>query len=356
MQQKTKIGFAIFLGVQIIGVNLLSYIPESVEQFYSNGIYSYISKLLRYVLGWLPFSFGDMAYALAIIVSVRWLIKNRQRIYKDTKHWLVDILATLSLVYLAFHVLWGFNYYRLPLNEALGVKAKYTTEELVAFTEKLITKSNEIHNKITANTDSLKVDIPYSKKEIYRMVPKGYEAISVAHPEFEYHPKSLKTSLFSIPLTYMGFSGYLNPFTNEAHVDGLIPVYKFPTTASHEAAHQIGYAAENEANFIGALASINNPDSYFQYSGYTFALRYCLAEVYKRDKTQYDDFLKQINKGILKNYREVQDFWQAYRNPLEPVFEKTFDTFLKANHQTEGTKTYSYVVALLVNYYQVHTL
>ena len=51
----------------------------------------------------------------------------------------------------------------------------------------------------------------------------------------------------------MGFSGYLNPFTNEAQVDILIPKYQLPTTASHEVAHQLGYAAENEANFIGIL-------------------------------------------------------------------------------------------------------
>ena len=188
------------------------------------------------------------------------------------------------------------------------------------------------------------------------MVPDGYEVLSKSYPEFAYHPKSLKTSLYNTPLTYMGFSGYLNPFTNEAHVDRLIPIYKFPTTACHEAAHQIGYAAENEANFIGAITSINNPDYYFKYSGYTFALRYCLAELFKRNKDTYDVLLKSINTGIIKNYKEVQEFWMSYRNPLEPVFEKTFDTFLKANNQSKGLESYSYVVALLVNYYQEHPL
>ena len=97
----------------------------------------------------------------------------------------------------------------------------------------------------------------------------------------------------------MGFSGYLNPITNEAQVDGLIPEFKFPTTASHEAAHQIGYAAENEANFIGFLAASHHPDTYFRYSGYAFGLRHCLAELYRREPEMYSDLISTLN--YLKN-------------------------------------------------------
>ena len=356
MQKNTKIGFVIFLGIQILIVNILKAFPEFVEHYYSNGIYVYISKLLRYTFGWLPFSFGDIAYTFGIIFIVKWFVTNRHRIYRDTINWLVDIIAVVSMIYLAFHMFWGFNYYRQPLNTSLGLKADYSTEELISITKQLIQKSNEIHNSLTNGGDSVKVELPYSKKDIFDMVPDGYQALSRLYPELAYHPKSLKTSLYSTPLTYMGFSGYLNPFTIEAHVDRLIPIYKFPTTACHEAAHQIGFAAENEANFIGAIASINNPDDYFKYSGYTFALRYCLVELFKRNKDTYDVLLKSVNTGIIKNYKEVQEFWMSYTNPLEPVFEKTFDTFLKANNQSDGTKSYSYVVALLVNYYQEHPL
>ena len=119
----------------------------------------------------------------------------------------------------------------------------------------------------------------------------------------------------------MGFSGYLNPFTNEAQVDGLIPTYKFPTTSCHEVAHQLGYAAENEANFIGSLATIHNKDDYFKYAGYTFALRYCLAELFRRDSEIYYSILPRVNYGIIRNYQEVQTFWMDYENPLEPLFD-----------------------------------
>ncbi|SHH36056.1 DUF3810 domain-containing protein [Winogradskyella jejuensis] len=347
----TKRGaFLIFLIIQIIGINLLKLFPEFVESYYSNGLYVFLSKLMRYCFGWIPFSVGDVFYTIAVIYLLRWLYKNYKRIYKDSLNWFLDVVTVISIAYFAFHLLWAFNYYRLPLHKSLGIKAEYSTEELVSFTKRLIEKSNTIHLQLSKN-DSLKVDLPYTKKEVFDKVKNGYEILSESYPHLSYNPKSLKKSVYSLPLTYMGFSGYLNPFTNEAQVDGLIPIYKFPTTSCHEVAHQLGYAAENEANFIGALAAVNNEDQYFKYSGYTFALRYCLAEVYKRDKDKYNSLLETINRGILKNYKEAQDFWKSYQNPIEPFFEKTFDTFLKANNQSQGMKSYSYVVALLVNYY-----
>jgi len=340
----------LFLGVQILIITILKYYPEFVEQFYSKGLYIIIAKLMRYSFRWLPFSVGDVFYFLSLIYIIRWLINNRKRIINDTKAWLLDVLSTLSIIYFSFHMLWAYNYYRLPLNKTLDITSEYTTEKLIGFTERLIYASNTIHNQLTTN-DTLGVTIPYSKSEIFDKTKNGYEALGKVYPDWNYKPSSIKTSLFSLPLTYMGFSGYINPFTNEAQVDGLIPNYKFPTTSCHEIAHQLGYAAENEANFIGSLAAIANDDLYFKYSGYTFALRYCINEVYMRDPEAYCDLLLLMNTGILKNYKEVQEFWLSYKNPLEPIFESTFDQFLKASNQSGGIESYNYVVALLVNYF-----
>lgn len=350
MRINKKLALVIFLVVQILFIQIIKNFPEFVEQYYSNGIYIFISKLMRYSFGWIPFSVGDLFYTFAGIYIIRWLILNRKRIYKDTINWLLDVGATVSLAYFAFHILWAYNYYRPALYQTLNIDAEYTTEALVEFTERLIEKSNAIHTQIAPN-DSAKVEMPFTKAEVFKRMQNGYVKLSEDYPQFTYQPRSIKKSIYSIPLTYMGFSGYLNPFTNEAQVDGLIPTYKFPTTSCHEAAHQIGYAAENEANFIGCLAAINNEDIYFKYSGYTFGLRHCLMEIFRRDKELYYTMLETVNKGILKNYIEVDEFWKSYENPLEPIFEKTFDSFLKANNQADGMKSYSYVVALLVNYY-----
>jgi len=355
MLKHKKALIALSIIPQYILIKWLSHYPEFIETYYSNGIYPYISKILRFMLGWLPFSFGDLVYAFAIIFIIRWLIKNFKRIKTDTRNWFIDVFSAVSILYFAFHLFWGINYYRIPLYKSLGLKSDYTTEQLVDVTKKLIVISNKIHSEIIKN-DSLPVAIPYSKSEILKLVPLGYNNLEKHYPHLEYYPKSIKKSLFSLPLTYMGFSGYLNPLTNESQVDALIPVYIFPTTASHEIAHQLGYAAENEANFIGCLAAINHDDIYFKYSGYTFALRFCLNEIYRRDETLFDTLSETVNKGILKNYKEMRLFWENYKNPAEPLFKITYSSYLKANKQDKGMESYSYVVALMVNYFETNSL
>ena len=351
--KKQIIAFSIL--PQIAFIKIIANFPEFIERYYSNGLYVFISKLMHYSLGWLPFSVGDIFYTIAGIYILRWLVINRKRIIKGTKQWFLDVLAAVSIGYFAFHMLWAFNYYRLPLEKTLDLGSKYTTEELVEITEGFISKANQIQLEITKN-DTLKVEMPYTKIQLLNLVPEGYTELSKQFPHLVYNTKSLKRSLYSLALTYMGFSGYLNPFTNEAQIDGLIPKFSYPTTASHEVAHQLGYAAENEANFIGSLAAINHNNIYFKYSGYTFGLSHCLNELYVRDKDQYDTLVKTINKGIIKNYRETNKFWQSYQNPLEPVFKVSYNSFLKANHQAKGIDSYDYVVALLVNYYKANTL
>ncbi|KJD33374.1 amino acid permease [Tamlana nanhaiensis] len=355
MLKKKKTLLALSVIPQFLLVKWLVNYPNFIEQYYSNGLYPVVSKLFRYVLGWLPFSFGDVVYCLAAIYIIRWVFKNRKRVFKDTKNWLVDVFAAVAVLYFAFHLFWGLNYYRLPLHRNLNLEADYTTEQLVLVTEKLIEKSNAVHLQIAKN-DSLQIDIPYTKSDILNKAPLGYKRLKSVFPHLEYQPKSVKKSLFSYPLTYMGFSGYLNPLTNEAQVDALIPSYKFPTTATHEMAHQLGYAAENEANFIGCLAAINHDDLYFKYTGCTFALRFCLNEIYRRDVCLFEDMIADVNKGVLKNYEEVRLFWETHQNPAEPYFKQFYSGFLKANKQSKGMESYSYVVALLVNYFDEKSL
>ncbi|WP_317047681.1 DUF3810 domain-containing protein [Pseudotamlana agarivorans] len=351
--KKTIIALAIF--PQIIIVRILSNYPDFVETYYSKAFYPLISKLSRYILGWIPFSFGDLVYALTIVYGIRWLVLNRKRLRLDTKNWLIDVFATLSIFYFVFHLFWGLNYYRQPLHKSLELEHDYTTEQLISFTERLIKKSNAIHIKIT-NNDTLKVEMPYNKSELFKKAPEGYTYLKETFPHLAYHPQSVKQSLFSYPLTYMGFSGYLNPFTNEAQVDGLIPIYKLSTTTTHEIAHQLGYAAENEANFIGSMAAIKHPDPYIQYTGYTFGLRFCLNEIYRRDPDIFERMEKTVNPGILKNYKEVREFWEKHQNPAEPLFKSFYNGFLIANKQSKGMQSYNYVVALLVNYFEKNSL
>jgi len=351
MQKRTKVILTLLLPIQYIALHILKRFPQFIETYYSQGIYPYIGKISRYVFGWIPFSIGDIIYALLIIFLFRWLFKNIRRIGREPFLFALDITAALSIIYFLFNIMWGLNYYRVPLNTTLGLEKDYTTEELLNTTHRLIAKSNELHRQL-GYADSTKIDIPYTHQEIFEKSINGYQNLEKEYPNLHYSPKSIKKSTWSLGLTYLGYSGYFNPLTGEAQVNRLIKTYKFPVVSCHEQAHQIGYAAENEANFIATLAALHNDDPYIQYTGYIFALRYCVNEIARRDIEVYEEILPTINFGILESYREMREFWDSYKNPFENISKAFWDQFLKANNQSKGIMSYSYMVALVVNYFE----
>ncbi len=348
---KRKYLLPFLLIIQIIILKIIAFYPEWTERYYSHLIYLQISNFSRIIFGKIPFSIGDCLYILLILLIAKWFW-NKRKSWK--LHWKTNVLhifSFLSVFYFSFHLLWGLNYYRMPLFEKMNIKREYSDADLYDFTKKIIAKANAIQIQITKNKN-LKVVYPYSHEETFEKNINGYQNLLKSYAYFGYQNSSIKKSLISLPLTYMGFGGYLNPFTNEAQVNDLMPKYNLPTTSCHEMAHQMGYASESECNFIGFLASVNNEDLYFQYSGYSFALRYCLNNWYLKNEKIYQRLLQTVHPGIIVNYKESEIFWRQYETPIEKGFHAFYDRYLKINQQKEGMDSYSKFVDLLVNFYK----
>lgn len=339
-----------FLAITFVGIFVFKNNPQLTENLYSTSFYPLISVFLRILFGWIPFSVGDIFYTIIFIVSIYFLIKKGKLLWENPKVFFSDILYFLSIIFLLFHFLWGFNYYRLPLSEKLQLDTHYTQGQLLEITGRCIIRANILHHQL-AKKDTLWVEAPLQLQEIYHLAPEGYKTLSKEIPVFNFSVNSLKSSLYSTFLTYMGYSGYLNPFTNEAQVNHLPQGYSVFVTATHEMAHQLGYAAENEANFIGYLAALHNKNPYFKYGASLFALRYCLLEVKKISPELHHHFTLKIRKGILKDFQRASDFWEQYQNPMEIIFKKSYDVFLKANNQKQGIQSYNYVTGMLINYH-----
>ncbi|MFH6605035.1 DUF3810 domain-containing protein [Maribacter algicola] len=355
MKNRLRIAIALSILPQVLLVKWMGSHPDFVEKYYSNGLYPIISKFFRSLFGWIPFSFGDIAYFILVVLAVRYLINYRRAVRKRPLAFLINIGMVISVAYFTFHLLWGMNYYRQPIYQKFDLGPTYTKEELVSFTENLIVKTNQIQFQITSDS-SQAVKVPYSKKEIFQKTFEGYGTLAEQIPFLDYSRPSLKKSMFSLPLTYMGYGGYLNPFTAEAQVNAKLLPFRFPVVAGHEVGHQLGYSAENETNFIGYLVTVNNDDIYFKYVAYAYALAYCLGEVQRIDDKLFNELYDKLNIGTQNNYKEANDFWASYENPLEPIFKSAYSTFLKANNQADGIMSYNYVVSLFVNYYKKNPL
>ena len=360
---KLKKILALSLIPQYLVVQFLSYYPDFIEIIYSNYIYTYISAFLRSISIKIPFAIGDIFYLFVSIFSIYWIVLN----IKSPKKLFVEIFAGISVIYFFFNISWGLNYYRIPINKQIE-DVNYSYEDLNKFTTELIQKINKLHNKLTVS-DTLKVVLPYNFKENSKIAINSYIKLSkknmsnnnenslmikslksISNFTNRKNNENIKASIISYPLTYMGFSGYLNPFTHEYNINRLIPNNSIPMVMSHEIAHEIGFSSEMEANFIGYIALISSDNLYYQYFGNTFALRQCLSELQKDNKEIYNSHLSSINRGILKNYREIFEFWDNYNNPLEPIIKKIYDSFLKINKVKNGIRSYNQSLSLILNY------
>lgn len=340
----------LILVMQWAFIQILAQYPIFIEKYYSNGLYIYISKFLRLFLGWIPFSIGDILlvlFFLFIVKNIYQIIKTKKFNLKDT---FFKVGAYISVLFFFFYLFWGLNYFRVPLKESLDLNdPDYTTEDVKYLTKKLIEKTNKAQVQIT-NSDTIKVTIPYNHKEIYSIASKSYNHLTTEIFKLKYPKPSIKSSLISTLQSYMGTGGYINPLTGEAQVNSLIPKTSTPAISCHEIAHQVGYAAENEANFIGFLVAANNSNPYFRYSGYKAALNYSLRDLYLRDSTQFKELYKNLNKGILKDFEDHKKYAKKYQNPIEPYIWKTYNMYLKANKQKDGVQSYNKMISLLINY------
>jgi hypothetical protein len=350
--QKKQLILALLLPIQVVLVHLASKNPAIIEQYYANGIYPVISSFLRIIFGWLPFSLGDLLIGYLLFLFFRFFIRLIASRFRYFIPKTIHFTAVLSMLYFCFYLFWGLNYYREPLAKNMQYPVqKYTTNQLEKVSYQIVEKLNSHQFKITKN-DTTKVVNILDQKKMYALAELSYQELSREHPQFTYQHVSVKNSLMSWLQMYNGTAGYLNPFTGEAQVNDRIPKTGYPTTICHEIAHQIGFAAENEANFIGFLAANYSTNLYFKYASYRMAFAYCLAELRKRDPIKAKRLWSKMHTGVGKDFRASYASWEAYKNPLEPLIKKGYSSYLKANKQKNGIDSYNQVVDLLVFYFE----
>jgi len=338
----------LFLFNELIIITLYPFLLKDISHFYSELIYPKIEFILRNLFGWLAFSIGDIIYLFLFLLFLKLLINLLFNSKKNRLDSLFKIGSISSIIIFCFYLFWGINYYRTPLYKTLNFKStSYSNQDLIHYSKYIVYTINKIQFSITKDKNE-PVKIPYTPKDILLKSAKSYTYLAINHPMYSYLYKSIKPSLYSIPLTYMGYAGYLNPLTGEAQVNTNIPRLSLPLTSCHEIAHQLGYAAEQEANYIGFLAATSTNDPYFSYSAYLMAVSYTLNDLYKKDRHAFDKIYASLNKGIRINFDQNRKFWNSYKNPLEPYFKSFYNAYLKVNNQKSGIKSYSYVVSLLI--------
>ena len=210
----------------------------------------------------------------------------------------------------------------------------------------MLEKVNEVKLQLSnENTDN------FTKEAMFVKVKESYSAIDSIYPFLKYKGQSLKPSLWGWLGNYVGFAGYYNPFTGEAQVNTSMPKFLLPYTACHEVAHQLGYAKEMEANFVGYLAASASKDRRFQYSVYLDLFLYSNRNLFGIDSVSAKSFAKQLRPEIKTDLKEWRDFSRRHQSPMEPIIRWIYGKYLENNQQPQGELSYDEVTSFLIAYY-----
>lgn len=346
----------IFAGLAPIAlsIHLYSADPGRVESNYSAAIYPPFAAFLRQMFGWLPFSFGDLLYGSfgvwilwKLISSIRALYKKKVTIQGVARGFLKALIILLSL-YVSFNLFWGINYNRKGIAAQLNMQmGKYSISELKDLNALLVEKVNSARQSLINSNQKRP-----SSNELFKQVQEAYAVAGKSYPFLQYHTVSLKPSLWGWLGNYTGFTGYYNPFTGEAQVNTMVPFFLQPYISCHEVAHQLGYAKEMEANFVGYLAAAASVDTLLHYSVYLDLFLYSNRNLFITDSLEARAYAKQLLPAVIKDIKEWKDFQRRHRNPIEPVIRWAYGKYLENNEQPQGVLSYDEVTSFMVAYYK----
>lgn len=238
-------------------------------------------------------------------------------------------------------------YFQEPIINKLP-KEDITLQETKALTLKYLGHCKQLRRLVPEDEKGVfKVqDVKSLQKEILKQQSHLPDFLD---PKNNTRINSIKPSLFKGIMSYTGILGYYNPFTAEAQYNAELPSTYLPFTFAHESAHQLGYAREQEANFIAYLVGKHSGNKELNYSTSYFVLKSLLNSLAEKNPEFVAQIINEYSPAMKRDRNAEKKFVQEHEGLLDTFFGFTNDLFLKTNQQ-DGSVTYSYFVDLMVRY------
>ncbi len=308
--------------------------------------FEFQKKIHQSVFAWTPFSIGDLLYLLTGI----FLLYHSMILFKKNKRHssLLSILIGINIFYFLYQVFWGMLYFQVPIIKKLATQEEPTIEKAKILAQEYLEKCKKTRKLVKEDRNGIFIitDLQALQREILLQqtrLPKNISGKKV--PEIN----SFKPSLFKKVMNFTGILGYYNPFTAEAQYNSQLPNTYIPFTSAHESSHQLGFAREQEANFIGYLIGIDSKNPELRYSTEYFTLKSLLNFIVENDPEFVKLMLSNYSLPMKRDRAYEKAFVLKHQGLLDDFFGFTNNLFLKSNQQ-EGSVTYSYFIDLLLNY------
>ena len=263
-------------------------------------------------------------------------------------------LCAVLTVYAGFCLTWGIGYNTDSFQEKSGIHARPSTAETLA----------EVTAYFAGNLAACADDVPRDESGVCTLDRQAVLNRSAS---------ALDVLCGEVPLPAGGngrcqglrllpgaecpaLHRVLLPFTGEPNVNMDSPAAFLPATVCHELAHQRGITAEEACNFIGILAAVRSEDTGYRYSGWLTGFGYLSNALYSADREAWQTIRDALPDTVVADLRADNAYWAQFRGVVSKVSDTVYDSFLKSNGDTDGSKSYGVVTDLLVAYFRIKNL
>ncbi|AZA79218.1 DUF3810 domain-containing protein [Chryseobacterium sp. G0186] len=298
------------------------------------------------LFSWLPLSLGDLIYVLlgiTLLYSLIGLFKKKNR-----NSSIIRTLIIVNIFYFTYQIFWGMLYFQTPIIKKLSSQEAPEIEKAKKLALRYLEKCRVTRQSVHEDHHGIFIvtDLKSVQQEILNQQAKLPPYISDKKAT---NILSIKHSLFKNVMSYTGILGYYNPFTAEAQYNSELPATFVPFTTAHESSHQLGFAREQEANFVGYLMGVHSNNLDLRYSTEYFTLKSLLRFIVDEDPEFVKSVIKNYSPAMKRDRAYERNFILRHQGWLDDFFGFTNNLFLKSNQQ-EGSVTYSYFIDLLLNY------
>ncbi len=347
----------------MIILNIVPWFSTAFADFYAEHIFSVISEIFPFAAGILPFSAGEILIAAGILLASAapflfsaLIIRKKRKLIKGFAifyGWvLIYILVTETMnCFILYHT----TEFSEKYHGSAGADG-FTLSELTDLCRKTIIAANELSAQVNRNEYG-DMTVPENLAELgeksMNLISNDYPLLSGSYPQ----PKKIRTSML---MTQLDLQGIYFPFTLEANYNSELCPARVPCTAMHEMSHLKGFIREDEACFIAYRACIVSECAEVRYSGYLSAMNYLLSSVSKyasnEEKSELYGLIEpQVysdNKFVSEEFRKkVEEKAVVPTKTVSAISDKAMETTLKLNGVTDGKKSYSRMVNLLLEYH-----
>jgi hypothetical protein len=325
-----------------VGAALVPLPAAWVEAVYSERAYLALQRAVTAGSNRVPFALFDVLLLAAIawfgVTLVGFVRRARSAgLLRAAGVTVLNWMTAAAVVYLAFVVLWGLNYRRVPLTARLSFSRPRVTEQAaVTLARATARRAGEI--RVAASGGPEWPAVPGLLRASFAKVQQELAPVGAAVPGEPKH------TLLSAWFVRSGVDGMTDPFFLETLVNSSILPFERPFITAHEWAHLAGYADESEANFVGWLVCLQGPAA-AEYSGQLALLWQLLPSLPRPDR---DALVRTLAPGVRTDLKAIADRVARATPAIQRASWRVYDKYLKANRVEQGVRSYDAALDLML--------